>query len=643
MPTSPLPPTNSAHSAWAQLRDDIARYPISQIIQHYLPLVLKGKNWEGLCPFHPDSKPSLKVTDEKGLYKCFACSAGGDAITFVKEFKKISFKEAVTEIAGQLNLNLPTATVSRQAQLLRPYLELMNKVQLFFQRQEDRDYVSEKQHFLKQRHLDGDVAASFGLVYVPRGNKLTQLLSSAPEELSLALELGLIKQNQESPQQYYDTFRDRLLFPLQDERGQWRAYSSRALREDQVPKYLNSPESKLFHKKEHFYGLFQAQESIRRRGQAILAEGHMDVVMLHQKGFQWSLGLMGTALGAEQVAVLKRKQVQRVFLLLDEDRAGVEAKARAFPILVKAGIQVYDLSLLPHKDPDEFLKQEGSLALEERLKQARPYVDVMIEKMCTAPLGDHTDLKVKVLEEVMQLLLPLAQDLGTADRLKRAASHLNLSISFDLLWEKFQEQVKPSEYPHKKIGDWKILTPELPPLQEALPPVIEDPIEALPAPIWSGPQLWLLEQLLLHHYLFRAKNFTDMVESVKNEPTGPVLRGLSHIYGETDREYFLSTALQYLKQQGVEFGKRLTIERLLSENRTLAPLQGEHDPEMMIQMWQELKHRFDTLVLKEKRRQLKAAHLKARQQQEIDELLKALHALDRELFLKQTSLKKSTV
>ena len=268
----------------------------------------KGANLEGLCPFHPDSKPSLKVNDAKGMFKCFVCGAGGDAITFVKDFTKVEFVDALKDIAGKLGLPFEefqkekkkNPRVEMAFRVLNASVKLYKKVAA----QNPEPYSA----FIEKRKLNEESIEKFQIGYAPGNNSLLKYLESVPPSdidfaQQTAMDLGMVKYN-ETRDSYYDFYRDRVMFPIHDHSGQIRGYSSRAVLPDQNPKYLNSGESFAFDKGAILFGYYFGKNQIRQLDQVIIVEGNMDVIMMHQFGFHHTVGTMGTALSDHSIRLL---------------------------------------------------------------------------------------------------------------------------------------------------------------------------------------------------------------------------------------------------------------------------------------------------------------------------------------------------
>jgi len=412
-----------------QLKDRIRETPISTIISHYMSLSKKGANLEGLCPFHPDSKPSLKVNDAKGMFKCFVCGAGGDAITFVKDFTKVEFVDALKDIAGKIGIPFEEYQKEKKKnprlemafRVLNASVKLYKKVST----QSPAPYLD----FLEKRKLNAESVEKFQIGYAPGNNSLLKYLESIPENdrdfaQKTALDLGLVKYN-ENRNSYYDFYRDRVMFPIHDHSGQIRGYSSRAVLPDQVPKYLNSGESFAFDKGGILFGFYFGKNFIRQTDQVIVVEGNMDVIMMHQFGFHQTVGTMGTALSEHSIRLLSN-MTKNIYLGMDSDAAGKKAMHKINADFMALGILPKFLSYEPAKDPDEFLLSEGRLALIERMEKAPILLDVMIHEVIPEKIPENLELKLKTLQRVFEFLAPLKDHLSASERVVSVAKTLGL-------------------------------------------------------------------------------------------------------------------------------------------------------------------------------------------------------------------------
>jgi DNA primase len=428
--------------AFEQLKDRIRETPISTIISHYIPLNKKGTALVALCPFHQDTKPSMNVNDNKGMFKCFACGQGGDAITFVKEYKKLDFVEALRELAGVLNLPFEEYQKEKKK---NPRLEMAFRVLDAATRLYKK--VAEKnpepyKEFLEKRKLTEESIQRFEIGYAPAYNSLLKYLETVPEPdrdfaQKTALDIGIVRYN-EDKDSYYDFFRDRVMFPIHDHHGKVRGFSSRAVLPNQIPKYLNSGESFAFDKGSILFGYCFARIPIRQLDQVIIVEGNMDVIMMHQFGFNQSVGVMGVGLSEHSIKLLSN-MTKNVYLGMDSDAAGKKAMLKINHDFMAIGILPKLLNFEPAKDPDEFLLTEGRLALLERIEKAPVLLDKMIEDIIQVAQPETIDQKLATLRRIFEAVSPLREHLGATERIIAAAKLLKMNSDSSTILEDYKD------------------------------------------------------------------------------------------------------------------------------------------------------------------------------------------------------------
>jgi DNA primase len=427
--------------------------PISRIIGHYIPLVHKGHTLLGQCPFHNDKNPSLQVNDSKGLWHCFPCDTGGDAFTFVQKKRGLDFTDAVKEIADILGID-PTPYFQKKAldprdEQARKMLKIATQIYRKIAVQALQIARSPFATFVQDRKINTNSHEQFQLGMAPGNNVLTKYLYSLSDEsvrqqaILLAVELGLIKPNQRPNPElgHYDTFRNRVMFPICDSSGATIGFTSRALLPDQKPKYLNSPESRVFSKKNILYGLHLAKNSIRERDSVVLVEGNMDALMLHQFGFSNAVAIMGVALGTNTMARLK-SLTHNFYIAFDSDAAGIMAAQRANADLLKESILAHFLDFSPHKDPDEYLLKEGPVAFGNLLQASQLLVDRLLDNLIPPTLPTLIDQRLDLLRKAMQILSPLGQKLEATERLAIMAQRLGLKSSSEQIHEIYLDFLK---------------------------------------------------------------------------------------------------------------------------------------------------------------------------------------------------------
>ena len=346
-----------------------SRNDIVDVISGYVHLQKKGANYFGLCPFHNEKSPSFSVSRSKQMYYCFGCGAGGNVFTFLMEYENDTFPEAVKALADRAGISLPEADESEEAkreQSKRSRLLAINKeAAKYFYFQLRAKQGEPGLHYLRKRQLTDETIHRFGLGYANKtADDLVRYLKGKGYSEELIREAGLC--NTDEKHGMYDKFWNRVMFPIEDINHRVIGFGGRVMG-DGKPKYLNSPETPIFDKSRNLYGLNFARSS--RKGNIILCEGYMDVIAMHQAGFNQAVASLGTAFTLGQAGLLKR-YTKEVLLSYDSDGAGVKAALRAIGILKEAGLTGRVINLEPYKDPDEFIKNLGAEAFQERIDNA---------------------------------------------------------------------------------------------------------------------------------------------------------------------------------------------------------------------------------------------------------------------------------
>lgn len=345
------------------------RNDIVDIISGYVKLQKKGSNYFGLCPFHHEKSPSFSVSQSKQMYHCFGCGVSGNVFTFVMEYENYTFREAVELLADRSGVKLPKMEYSKeakaQADLRAALLEINKMAANYFYYQLKQPQGQQGCQYLMGRGLTEQTIRRFGLGYSNKtSGDLYQFLRSKGYEDSILKETGLVTIEERGAR---DKFWNRVMFPIMDVNNRVIGFGGRVMG-DGEPKYLNSPETKLFDKSRNLYGLNYARLS--REKFILLCEGYMDVIAMHQAGFTNAVASLGTAFTSQHAALLKR-YTDQVVLTYDSDGAGVKAALRAIPILKSVGMSVRVLNMRPYKDPDEFIKNLGPEAFRQRIAEAR--------------------------------------------------------------------------------------------------------------------------------------------------------------------------------------------------------------------------------------------------------------------------------
>jgi DNA primase len=398
---------------------------LEEVIGQYVKLQQRGKNLVGLCPFHADTQPSFTVAPDKGIFHCFGCGAGGNVFSFLMQYHKLSFPEAVQELAKRYGIPLTFKDLgpegAKAAKRRQGLEELTNAAAAFFAATLKGPGGQAGREYLIRRGLTKEVIQSFHLGYAPdEWDALSRHLQNRGFSPELAQEAGLVLPRDRGG--YYDRFRNRVIFPIEDRQGKPIAFGGRIIGEGE-PKYLNSPESPLYTKGRHLYGLPQAAEALRQSGVALVVEGYLDLLALRVHGVANVLATLGTALTKEQVRLL-RGLVPRVVLVFDGDAAGARAMRRAFPLFGQEGLAVRVLPLPPGMDPDNYVNAHGPALFAAPWEAAQPWFAYLLEDLVAAH-GLEIDGRVAILEE----LLPYFRLMGTVEKdlwLKRTAERMGV-------------------------------------------------------------------------------------------------------------------------------------------------------------------------------------------------------------------------
>jgi len=368
------------------------RTDIVELISEYVTLKKAGRNYLGLCPFHKEKTPSFTVSRDKQMFYCFGCGEGGHAFTFLMKVSNMTFPEAARHLAKKKGVIIPDPAMDdreKQQYGLREQVYRLNEAAAsFFTGSLFSPAGLEAREYLKNRGIKEEVVRVFRLGYADQGwRTLRNYLEKKNISLAMALQAGLLAAKSEGKGQedFYDRFRGRLIFPIEDAGGQVMAFGGRVVGSGE-PKYLNSPETPVFSKGKNLYGLNRAKEGIRKSGYAILVEGYFDLISLWNAGITNALASMGTALTAEQVDLIRRYTGQ-VAVLFDADEAGKKALQRSMPLFLAGGLQARAVVLPGNNDPDDYVRKYGRASLEKIIEESPSlvdyYIDVIIGKKAT--------------------------------------------------------------------------------------------------------------------------------------------------------------------------------------------------------------------------------------------------------------------
>lgn len=385
----------------------IARTDLVALIDARVPLKKSGVNYSACCPFHQEKTPSFTVSQVKQFYHCFGCGASGNAISFLLEFDRLDFVSAVEYLAAQLGLTVPhEGEITEALPQTQNLYQLLDYAAKYYRQQlkQSANAIA----YLKQRGLTGEIVKAYGIGYAPTGwDHLLQRFGATPEQRQQLLTAGMLIKKDDG-QGFYDRFRERIMFPIRDRRGRVIAFGGRVL-DDSLPKYLNSPETPIFHKGSELYGLYEARQANRDLQQLLVVEGYMDVVALAQHGISYAVATLGTATTADHIRQLAR-HTDTIIFCFDGDNAGKQAAWRALtnalPV-VQDGLQLRFLFLPDGEDPDSLVRKIGAAAFAEKLKEAIAFSDFLFGHLRTQVGAATLDGKA----QLVKLATPLLQQM----------------------------------------------------------------------------------------------------------------------------------------------------------------------------------------------------------------------------------------
>ena len=436
---------------------------IVDIIGGYVRLQKKGSSYFGLCPFHNEKSPSFSVSPNKQMYYCFGCGAGGNVFTFIMEYENRTFPEAVKILADRAGIALPEAELTEEQKRERNKRQLLLEINKtaanYFYYQLNGDQGQQAREYLENRRLSKETQIHFGLGYASKySNDLYLYLKKKGNQDQILKETGLLTYDEKRGA--HDKFWNRVMFPIMDVNNRVIGFGGRVMG-DGMPKYLNSPETMLFDKSRNLYGLNYARTS--RKPYMIICEGYMDVIAMHQAGFTNAVASLGTAFTAQHSVLLKR-YTQEVRLAYDSDGAGQKAALRAIPILKSAGINVRVIHMDPYKDPDEFIKNLGTEAFQERIDAAESSFMFEISVLEKNYKQSDPEGRASFMKAMARRLLEFPQELErniyidaiagrygiASEELKRMVNSFGASMSREQVEAAIYQQQEREEMPAKK-------------------------------------------------------------------------------------------------------------------------------------------------------------------------------------------------
>ena len=381
--------------------DLIARVDIVEVMGNRIQLKKAGKEFKSVCPFHDDSNPSLTISPAKGFYHCFSCGAHGTAVGFLMNYEHLSFVEAIESLASNLGIEIPYEKNQQPIKKNNNLFDLIEKIQAHYQLELKNDKSAI--NYLKNRGITGKIAKRFNIGYAPSGwRNILDSFGTSSTEIEKLITLGLVIPKDSN---HYDRFHERVMFPIRDNRGRFIGFGGRILNQDQ-PKYLNSPETPLFHKGRELYGLYECQQALRKIERLVVVEGYMDVISLAQHGIDYAVASMGTATTDDHFNRLFRL-TDYIYFCFDGDQAGLDAAWRALNNALKhirEGRQIKFVFLPENDDPDTFIKKNSASIFEKELNNGKDLSDFLIEKLAEDIDIKSIDGKARLAEKAKPLI-----------------------------------------------------------------------------------------------------------------------------------------------------------------------------------------------------------------------------------------------
>lgn len=507
------------------------RVSILDLVAPHVQLKKAGKYYKGLCPFHPDKNPSFVVNPDRNTFYCFGCGLGGDIYSFFMKFHNLAFPQAMEELARRAGIPLGERRRRKdpeREEAFRRGIALNEAVCRFYhQSLLESPEARTAREYLEKRGITKDTVSAFSLGYATRQwDSLLRFLQKKPGALDLASSLGLLIPRKDG-EGAYDRFRDRLMFPIFNTMGQVLGFGGRSLKE-QEPKYMNSPESSLYHKGSVLYGLHGAQATVREKNAVLVVEGYFDLLALHQDGIRNAVAVLGTALTTDQIDILKR-HTRNLILVFDGDLAGKKASFRNLDELLERDIPARVVYLPENEDPDSFLNKWGKEAFERLVEGAPSLLDLFLrEKMHGIGRGDTVEKKVGVLRQVLPVIQKIPDRLAQSLRIQSLAEEFGipeLSLREDLskhrgAKRRTQERIS-GEAAAQEGGEWPAEERLLCQILIQFPPLLPKFTEAEVLGCFKSASLGSAIRTFAEHY--KERGTLDLSEVLPEESKEPRL------------------------------------------------------------------------------------------------------------------------
>ncbi|WP_281555893.1 DNA primase [Thalassomonas sp. RHCl1] len=539
-----------------QFIDDLlARADIVELIDARVPLKKAGKNYQACCPFHTEKSPSFTVSQDKQFYHCFGCGEHGNAISFLMEFDRLEFVDAIEELASLNNMEVVREQTNQSpAQQLKQQqayqqkqgdYELLEQISKFYRQQlkvaADKDTAIE---YLKSRGLSGEIVQRFGIGYISDAwDGMMKVFGGNHQTSQQLVDLGMAIQGEKN--RPYDRFRGRIMFPIRDKRGKVIGFGGRVLA-DGTPKYLNSPETRVYHKGQELYGLYEAKQANKQLQRLVVVEGYMDVVALAQHGVDYAVASLGTSTTGEQLQTLFRT-VKEVICCYDGDRAGRDAAWRAMENalpLVRDGYSLKFVFLPDGEDPDSLVREQGQEAFEKILDSATPLSKFLFEHLLTSVDMNSLEGKSALVDSFQPFLQKMPDSILKDSIINELAN--NFGTGSEQLQAKLNKNLGQENTPAPKQKQ-----PKVTPVRLAIALLLEHPhiVKALPDPSilqqLNVPGIPLLCQLVNLCQQNPDINSAQLLEYFRDTEQGTQLNKLMcwqhHVEAEAAEDVFLDS------------------------------------------------------------------------------------------------------
>lgn len=567
--------------------DLLSRTDVVEVVDSRVKLKKAGKNYQACCPFHNEKSPSFTVSQDKQFYHCFGCGAHGNAISFIMEFDRLEFVEAIEELARYHGLEVPREKGSRPAmseekkQQQQDDYAVMEQVARFFQHQLRQNGNSKKAiDYLKNRGLSGDIVKQWEIGYAPDSwDALLNTFGKDPQRIKQLVDLKLVNKNDQG--RTYDFFRDRIMFPIRDKRGRVVGFGGRVL-DDGGPKYLNSPETRIFHKGSELFGFYSARQKNRSLDTVVIVEGYMDVVALSQFDINIATAALGTATTPEHIQMLVRA-TSHIVCCYDGDRAGREAAWRALenalPAL-KDGVRISFLFLPDGEDPDTMVRQVGKEAFMEMLNDAMPLSRFFFENLLKTHNVGTPEGKIALKKAAMPLIESTLGEDQKQMLLEELANHTKEFNQFKL--EKDIKRANQGIGQKYSPNQSQVNKPKLSPLRMLIRLLLDKPklavkCEEVQIGVFDGSQAAGMDLLRdLHAYCLKNpdSNTAQLVEYFRDHPHSSTIAKLllqEHLVKDEDSERVYCDSFTRLLDSHLES----RFEVLLSRSRVQPLTQAE--------------------------------------------------------------------